>query len=137
LEARGTLERIWARRDAVAATMLQLRAGLGERQLRLEELGDEDDGASAERIKRLEAELSELQSGGAEALSAATAKRDAARAEADKAMRLRAELAGELAAVEARLASALGEDGEDLLAGLIQAAPGLEHALSAALGERL
>ena len=137
LEARGALERIWARRDAVTGTMHQLRAGLGERQLRLEELGDEDDGAGAERIKRLETELVELQSGGAEALAEASAKRDAARAEADKAMRLRAELAGELAAVEARLASALGEDGEDLLAGLIQAAPGLEHALSAALGERL
>ncbi|MDX6616579.1 MAG: chromosome segregation protein, partial [Solirubrobacterales bacterium] len=137
LEARGTLERIWARRDAVTGTMHQLRAGLGERQLRLEELGDEDDDAGAERIKRLETELVELQSGGAEALAAASSKRDAARVEADKAMRLRAELAGELAAVEARLASALGEDGEDLLAGLIQAAPGLEHALSAALGERL
>ncbi len=52
-------------------------------------------------------------------------------------MRLRGELAGELAAVDARLAAALGDDGDDLLAAMIQAAPGIEHALSAALGERL
>jgi chromosome segregation protein len=119
--------------------MLQLRAGLGERQLRLEELGESDDRAAADRIEQLEVELAELDQklAGVNEVREAAKARDAARVEADKAMRLRGELAGELAAVEARLAAALGDDGDDLLAALIQAAPGIELALSAALGERL
>ncbi|MGZ5341812.1 MAG: chromosome segregation SMC family protein, partial [Solirubrobacterales bacterium] len=139
LEARTAFERVGARRDATAAAILQLRAALGERQLRLEELGAEEDAGSAERISELEAQLAELDEslGGAQAAREAVAKRDAARAEAEKAQRLRGELEGELAAVEARLAAALGEEGDDLLAGLVQAAPGLEQALSVALGERL
>ncbi len=52
LEARSAMERVGARRDAVRATMLQLRAGLGERQLRLEELGESNDSAAADRIER-------------------------------------------------------------------------------------
>jgi chromosome segregation protein len=138
IEARTTLERIGLRRGAVGSAMLQLRAGLGERQLQLDRLSATDDDSAATRIERLETELSELEAaGGAEAARQALAARDLARAEADKAMSRRAQLEGELSAVEARLAAALGDDGEDLLAGLIQAAPGLEQALSAALGERL
>ncbi len=139
LEARSTLDRVGARRDGVRTAMLQLRAGLGERQLRLDELTEDDDEALAGRIAELESELAELDATmkGAAEVREAVDKRDGARAEADKAARLRGELAGELAAVEARLAAALGADGDDLLAGMIQAAPGIEHALSAALGERL
>ncbi len=135
LEARGTLERVWARRDAVRGAILQLQGGLGERQLRLEELDEVDDQATAERIAELEAQLADL--GGADPTREAVAARDAAREAADKAAKLRAELEGQLAAVEAKLAAALGADGTDLLAGLIEAGPGIEHALSAALGGRL
>ena len=139
LEARTALERVGARRETTAAAILQLRAALGERQLRLSELDEDEDAGSAQRVAELEAELADLDKalGGAEASREAAAKRDAARAEAEKAQRLRGELEGELAAVEARLAAVLGEDGDDLLAALVQAAPGLEQALSAALGERL
>ncbi|MGZ5332649.1 MAG: AAA family ATPase, partial [Solirubrobacterales bacterium] len=98
LEARTAFERVGARRDATAAAILQLRAALGERQLRLEELGAEEDAGSAERISELEAELAELDEslGGAQAAREAVAKRDAARAEADTAQRLRGELEGDL-----------------------------------------
>jgi chromosome segregation protein len=138
IEARTTLERIGLRRGAVGSAMLQLRSGLGERQLQLDRLSATEDDSAATRIERLEIELSELEAaGGAEAARQALAARDLARTESDKAMSRRAQLEGELSAVEARLAAALGDDGEDLLAGLVQAAPGLEQALSAALGERL
>ncbi len=60
-----------------------------------------------------------------------------ARAEAAKAAERRAALEGELAAVEAKLARAAMEGDDEVLAGLIETGPGIERALSAALGERL
>ncbi len=157
----------------------ELRAGLGERQLRLDELGEElgSEGDAAVRVAELEAELAELDraesaEGGPvaelravaqaaetrraeleanlaptsevaeEALAAvrrAERAHELARVEADKASRRRAALAGELAAVEARLAAAVSAEGDggSALAGMVETGPGLEQALSAALGERL
>jgi chromosome segregation protein len=138
VEARTALERIGLRRNAITSQMVQLRAGLGERQLQLEQMGEPEDDGAAARIQRLETELSELAGArAAEETKVALAARDAARVESDKAMSRRAQLAGELSAVEAQLAAALAEEGEDSLAALLQVAPGVEQALSAALGDRL
>ena len=60
-----------------------------------------------------------------------------ARAEAQKASERRAALAGELAAVEAKLAAAAVEGEHEALAGMIETGSGLERAVSAVLGERL
>ena len=176
-EARGALERVRARAEAVESAGRDLRAGLGERQLRLTELDDEPgiEGAAAERIAELEAELESLKQGGgegdaeldklraaaaeaekaraeletgrpeieaaaaeaAEAFARATQVRDAARAEAEKANQRLAALQGELGAVEAKLARAAMEGSDEVLAGMIETGPGIERALSAALGERL
>jgi chromosome segregation protein len=97
--------------------------------------------AEAER-QRAEAEgslppLAEAAEKGAAALERATQSREAARAEAEKAAQRRASLQGDLAAVEARLARAAMEGGEEVLASLIETGPGIERALSAALGEHL
>ena len=173
-EARAAVERLRARAEAVASAERELRTGLGERQLRMEELGDEPEQSSAAgRVAELESELARLDTEDADAeltqlraeateaeraraeaeaamsglgeaaVQAATAferaraARDAARAEAEKAGRRRAALQGELAAVEAKLARAAMEGGEEVLAGMIETGPGIERALSAALGERL
>ena len=174
-EARGAVERVRARSEATESAVRDLRAGLGERQLRLEQLdeGPEIGRAAIERVQELEsalAALSEGEAGGelaqlreqsaeaeraraeteaampaltetaeqaASALARATEARDVARAEAAKAAERRAALEGELAAVEAKLARAAMEGGDEVLAGLIETGPGIERALSAALGERL
>src|SRR5687767_13549278 len=61
-EARGAVERIRARAESIAASERELRSGLGERQLRLEELGaDMEAEAGNERIAELERELQELE----------------------------------------------------------------------------
>ena len=174
-QARGAVERVRARSEATESAVRDLRAGLGERQLRLEQLdeGPEIGRAAIERVQELEsalAALSEGEAGGelaqlreqsaeaeraraeteaampaltetaeqaASALARATEARDVARAEAAKAAERRAALEGELAAVEAKLARAAMEGGDEVLAGLIETGPGIERALSAALGERL
>ena len=97
--------------------------------------------AEAER-RRAEAEtaLGPLAAAEDEALSAlrsATQMEERARAEALKASERRAALAGELAAVEAKLAAAAVEGEHEVLAGMVETGSGLERALSAALGERL
>ena len=71
------------------------------------------------------------------ALQRATQMHQMARAEAQKASERRAALAGELAAVEAKLASAAVEGEHEALAGMLEAGSGLERAVSAVLGERL
>jgi chromosome segregation protein len=71
------------------------------------------------------------------ALRTSTQLHERARAEAQKASERRAALAGELAAVEAKLASAAVEGEHEALAGMIEAGSGLERAVSAVLGERL
>lgn len=81
--------------------------------------------------------LSEAVEDAASALARATRTRDMARAEAEKASARVAALKGELMAVEARLARASQEVAGEALAGSIEAASGLELAVSAALGERL
>jgi chromosome segregation protein len=71
------------------------------------------------------------------AVRQATQMQERARGEARKAAERRAALAGELAAVEAKLAAAAVEGQHDALAGLIETGSGLERAVSAVLGERL
>ena len=174
-EARGAVERIRARAESVAASERELRSGLGERQLRLEELGaDMEADAGGERIAELEGELRELEQsepaskeaaelkeaadraeaaraeaeaaleplrdaaeGAAEAARRAGAMHERARAESVKAAERRAALAGELSAVEAKLAAAAVEGEHEVLAGMLETGPGIERALTAALGERL
>ncbi|MSO40615.1 MAG: hypothetical protein EXQ70_01725 [Solirubrobacterales bacterium] len=178
-EGRAAIERLRARAETIEMAERELRAGLGERQLRLVELGEElgTESDAAARVTELEAELAELDRGvsaeggplaklraaaeaaevrraeleaklkpaaeaAEEALAAVTRAeraKELARVEAEKAAQRRAALAGELAAVEARLAAAVAAEGsgETVLSGLVEAAPGLELALSAALGERL
>jgi len=70
-------------------------------------------------------------------LRGATQMEERARAEAQKASERRAALAGELAAVEAKLAAAAVEGEHEVLAAMVETGPGLERALSAALGDRL
>ena len=173
-ESRGAVERVRARAEALSSAERELRAQLSERQLRLEQLGEdpEADAATSARIAELEAELSALggEGGGeleklrAEATEAereraeaetalpglvgaaedaqasvqrATESRDGARAEAEKAKQRLAALQGELGAVEAKLATAAMEGGDEVFAGMIDTGPGIERAVSAALGERL
>jgi chromosome segregation protein len=71
------------------------------------------------------------------ALARATQMHDAARAEARKAAERLAALAGELAAVESKLAAAAVEGEHQALAGMLETGAGLERAVSAVLGERL
>jgi chromosome segregation protein len=86
--------------------------------------------AALEPLEAAEQELSE-------ALRGATQMHERARAEAQKASERKAALAGELAAVEAKLAAAAVEGEHEALAGLLETGTGLERALSAVLGERL
>jgi chromosome segregation protein len=60
-EARAATERVRARAESLEVTERDLRAALGERQLRLDALEAEpDEGATAARIAELEAELAKL-----------------------------------------------------------------------------
>ena len=86
--------------------------------------------ATLEPLERAEEEI------GA-SLRRATQMHEMARAEAQKASERRAALAGELAAVEAKLAAAAVEGEHEALAGMLEAGSGLERAVSAVLGERL
>ena len=86
--------------------------------------------AALEPLERAEEEISA-------ALHRATQMHEMARAEAQKASERRAALAGELAAVEAKLAAAAVEGEHEALAGMLEAGSGLERAVSAVLGERL
>jgi chromosome segregation protein len=174
-EARAGLERVRARAEAMQLAERELHSALGERQLRLDELGadPELEAGTAARISELEAELAELQRGEASseaarlregaaeaerrqaeaeralgplgaaedealvALRRTTEMVERARAEAQKASERRAALAGELAAVEAKLAAATVEGEHEVLAAMVETGSGLERALSVALGERL
>ena len=86
--------------------------------------------AALEPLERAEEEI------GAQ-LRRATQMHEMARAEARKASERRAGLAGQLAAVEAKLAAAAVEGEHEALAGMIEAGSGLERAVSAVLGDRL
>jgi chromosome segregation protein len=129
--------------SAAAARIAELEAGLA----RLEEDASEEGArlrreASAAETRRVTADeaLEPLQRAEDEARAAlqrTTQMHQMARAEAQKASERRAALAGELAAVEAKLAAAAVEGGHEALAGMIEAGAGLERAVSAVLGERL
>jgi chromosome segregation protein len=129
--------------SAAAARIAELEAELA----RLEEDASEEGPrlrreASAAETRRVAADqaLEPLQRADEEARAAlqrATQMHQMARAEAQKASERRAALAGELAAVEAKLAAAAVEGEHEALAGMIEAGAGLERAVSAVLGERL
>jgi chromosome segregation protein len=172
-EARAATERVRARAESLEIAERDLRAALGERQLRLDAMDAEPgEGATATRIAELEAELAKLGEDASEegvrlrgaaaeaerkraaarealeplqaaaeeartALRRATELEETARGEARKAAERKAALAGELAAVEAKLAAAAVEGEHQALAGLIETGSGLERAVSAVLGERL
>jgi chromosome segregation protein len=97
-EARAALERVRARIEAMTVAQRELRSGLGERQLRLEELGGEYEGEAeaAQRVAQLEAELAELDRDQPASDEAAAAERR--RAEAEEALRPREEAEEEAAA---------------------------------------
>ena len=86
--------------------------------------------AALEPLERAEEEISAV-------LHRATQMHEMARTEAQKASERRAALAGELAAVEAKLAAAAVEGEHEALAGMLEAGSGIERAVSAVLGERL
>src|ERR671911_1578653 len=104
-------------------------AGLREQAQRAERRMAEAKGA----VEPLERAAEEAR----DALRRATQMQERARAEAVKASERRATLAGELAAVEAKLASAAVEGDHETLGGMLETGSGLERAVSAALGERL
>jgi chromosome segregation protein len=125
-------------------------ARIAELEAELAKLG-EDSSEEAERL-RGEAEEAERRRAAAKvaleplvaaeeeigaALRRATQMHEMARAEAQKASERKAALAGELAAVEAKLAAAAVEGEHEALAGMLEAGSGLERAVSAVLGERL
>ena len=139
------------RRQANALAQEELDTAAGDRTAELEaelaklagDAGADDGAREAELAKatksrdELTAALPPLREALEEAEQAVESARQAhqqAVEEADKAKRLHAALRGELEAVEARLAAAGEEQGAPALAASIQAAPGVELALSAALG---
>ncbi len=154
-EARTAIERVRARAESLELAERDLRGALGERQLRLDALDEEPDEAEgAARVAELEAELAKLgtdssaakatlepleraEEEASAALRQATQLHERARAEAQKASERKAALAGELAAVEAKLAAAAVEGEHEALAGMLETGSGLERAVSAVLGERL
>jgi chromosome segregation protein len=125
-------------------------ARVAELEAELAKLG-EDSSEEAERLRREAAEAEQRRVAAKAALEPleaaeeeigatlrrATQMHEMARAEAQKASERRAALAGELAAVEAKLAAATVEGEHEALAGMIEAGSGLERAVSAVLGERL
>jgi chromosome segregation protein len=125
-------------------------ARIAELEAELARLG-EDESEEGERLRK-EADEAEARRAAAEtaleplqraeeearaALQRATQMHAVARSEAQKAAERRAALAGELAAVEAKLAAAAVEGEHEALAGMLEAGSGLERAVSAVLGERL
>jgi chromosome segregation protein len=101
-EARAATERVRARAESLEIAERDLRAALGERQLRLEALETEpDEGATASRIAELEAELAEL---GADASDEGKRLRE----EADQAERLRAAAKAALEPLQAAAEKAAG-----------------------------
>jgi chromosome segregation protein len=111
-EARAATERVRARAESLEVAERDLRAALGERQLRLDALETEpDEGATAARIAELEAELAEL---GGDASEEGTRLRQAAeeaegRRAAAKAALEPLELAAEEAGAALRRATQMHE----------------------------
>ncbi|HEX3562143.1 MAG TPA: AAA family ATPase [Solirubrobacterales bacterium] len=125
-----------ARVAELEAELAKLGADSSEEGARLRqdaEQAEQRRAAAKAALEPLESAEEEL----AAALRAATQMQERARAEAQKASERRATLAGELAAVEAKLAAAAVEGEHEALAGMLETGSGLERALSAVLGERL
>jgi len=125
-----------ARVVELEAELAKLGADSSEEGARLRRDAEEAEGrraaakAALEPLERAEEEASA-------ALRQVTQLHESARAEAQKASERRAALAGELAAVEAKLAAAAVEGEHEALAGMLETGSGLERAVSAVLGERL
>jgi chromosome segregation protein len=128
----GAAERI----TELESELAKLDKGASEEQAELRRGADDAEARRAEAaaaVEPLELAVEEAHA----ALRNATQLYDRAREEARKAIQRRATLAGELAAVEAKLASAAVEGEHEALAGMLEAGSGLERAVSAVLGERL
>jgi chromosome segregation protein len=129
--------------SAGAARIAELETELGrleedasEEGVRLRREAEEAEArraAAKEKLEPLQAAEEEARA----ALGRATQMQQAVRAEAQKAAERRAALAGELAAVESKLAAAAVEGEHEALAGMLETGTGLERAVSAVLGERL
>ena len=128
-----------ARIAELEAELETLKTAAGEPDAELEQLRAQAVAAAQARAEAQEelAPLVEAAQAGAEKLERATRAREMARAESEKVAQRLASLQGELAAVEAKLARAAMEGDDEVLAGLIETGPGIERALSAALGEHL
>jgi chromosome segregation protein len=125
-----------ARIAELEAELAKLGADSSEEAVQLREAADQAEGRRAAAKAALEP-LHQAEEEARAALHRATQMQDGARAEAQKASERRAVLAGELAAVEAKLAAAAVEGNPEALAGMLEAGSGLERAVSAVLGERL
>ncbi len=125
-----------ARIAELEAELAKLGAGDSEEGARLGQAAEEAERRRAAAKAALEPLALAAEEASA-ALRQATQMHERARAEARNAAERRAALAGELAAVEAKLAAAAVEGQHDALAGLIETGSGLERAVSAVLGERL
>jgi chromosome segregation protein len=125
-----------ARIAELEAELAKLGAGADEEGKRLREAAAEAESRRAAAKAALEPLERAAEEAGAE-LRKATQMHEGSLAEARKASGRKAALAGELAAVEAKLAAAAVEGEHDALAGLIETGSGLERAVSAVLGERL
>ncbi|MGZ5411694.1 MAG: chromosome segregation SMC family protein [Solirubrobacterales bacterium] len=121
------------------AELQTLKTAAGEPDAELEQLRAQATAAAEARGQAQEvmAPLVDAAQAGADKLERVTRAREMARAESEKAAQRLASLQGELAAVEAKLARAAMEGDDEVLAGLIETGPGIERALSAALGEHL
>ena len=153
-ELRSALDERQLRLEELGADP-ELEAGtaarIAELEAELAELEAGEDSSEAARLREAAAEaerrraqaesalepLAAAEDEAVAALRSATQIEERARAEAQKASERRAALAGELAAVEAKLAAAAVEGEHEVLASMVETGSGLERALSAALGERL
>jgi chromosome segregation protein len=125
-----------ARVAELEAELEKLGADSSEEGARLRQDAEEAESRRAAAKSALEP-LERAQEEASAALRQATQLHERARAEAQKASERRATLAGELAAVEAKLAAAAVEGEHEALAGMLETGSGLERAVSAVLGERL
>src|SRR5512139_1851491 len=125
-----------ARIVELEAELERLGADFSEEGTRLRREADEAERRRAAAKAALEP-LERAEDEARAALRRATQLDERARAEAQRATERHAALAGELAAVEAKLASAAVEGEHEALAGMLETGSGLERAVSAVLGERL
>jgi chromosome segregation protein len=125
-----------ARIAELEAELARLDQDASEEGIRLRREADEAETRRGAAKRALEP-LQQAEEEALTALQRATQMHQMARAEAQKASERRAALAGELAAVEAKLSSAAVEGEHEALAGMLETGAGLERAVSAVLGERL